>query len=39
MGRTGGKFLYCVPSDYKSDGTQGIPVLHFQECLFNPHLY
>lgn len=36
MGRTGGKFLYCVPSDCKSDGTQGIPVLHFQGCLSNP---
>ena len=35
MGRTGGKFLYCVPSDCKSDGTQGIPVLHFQGCLSN----
>ena len=35
MGRDGWQISVLLPSDCKSDGTQGIPVLHFQGCLSN----
>lgn len=36
MGRDGWQISVLLPSDCKSDGAQGIPVLHFQGCLSNP---